>query len=322
MGESSSSNNSQANGDLKHTSKSEKYFLNGGDIYFLVGGCYFRVHSYFFLRESPTFERFLMKHIHNGRGDNVPNAIQIHQVTAQEFERFLWVFYNPIHGIYNAPVEDWKSILRLADMWCFTEVKALAVRELQKLDMLDVDRIALYQDCAVDEEHIFLLILRLCQRDYNLTYPEAQKVGMSTAVLVYQGREILRAAPGSGGKSPLPTGFDEQEAQQTLRDLLKDSSALRQPKTLNGFNGVNGAPLDFSKGPSNDHRGPGGPAVIADDLLDVQDGDFEWDFGDEGEDGLRGTTPPGPPIILNDGQSFSGTRANSSMSPDVPGAWL
>ncbi|KAG7091188.1 hypothetical protein E1B28_010239 [Marasmius oreades] len=231
---SDSNSNGQANGDLKRTGKSEKYFLNGADVFFLVGGSYFRVHSYFFLRESHKFEQFLSSNLHKGGGNDIHSAIQLNQVTAQEFERFLWVFYNPIHGVYDAPVEDWESILKLAHLWSFPEVKALAIRELQKLDMPDVDRITMYQDYAVEAELISPIILRLCQRDYNLDYAEAEKLGMSTAVLVYQGRELLRSAPGSGGRSPLPTGIDEQEAQQMINVLLKRSPAVA--RQANGAN--------------------------------------------------------------------------------------
>ncbi|KAL0579624.1 hypothetical protein V5O48_002396 [Marasmius crinis-equi] len=213
----------QMNGEFRRTYKSERYFLNGGDVFFLVGDCNFRVHSFFFIRESPTFQPFLLSHLNKGKGNSISTAIKLHKATPEEFERFLWVFYNEKWGIYDAPVETWESVLKLSHIWCFPEVKALAVRELQQLEFPAVDRAAMYQDHGVDEELIFPLIMELCRREDNLTFDEAQKLGMATAVCIYQGRELLRSAPGSGGKSPLPKGLDDQEAQAKLKELLTNS---------------------------------------------------------------------------------------------------
>ncbi|KAJ8076676.1 hypothetical protein AAF712_000309 [Marasmius tenuissimus] len=238
------SDKGQTNGEFRRTYKSDRYFLNGGDAYFLVGECNFRVHSYFFTRESPTFQSFLLSNFNNGRGTTIPTAIKLHKATSEEFERFLWVFYNEKWGIFQAPVEHWVSILKLSHIWCFPEVKALAVRELQQLRMPAVDRVAAYQNYEVDEELIFPLIMQLCRREDNLDFEEAQKLGMATAVCIYRGRELLRAAPGSGGKSPLPTGLDEQDAERQLKDILSRAS-IPKASGVNPFFSRPASPATF-----------------------------------------------------------------------------
>jgi len=57
----------------------------------------FRIHAYFFERDSPDFKEILSKGPPNGprMGSNEDNAIFVKNCTVEEFERFLWVFYIP-----------------------------------------------------------------------------------------------------------------------------------------------------------------------------------------------------------------------------------
>ena len=58
----------------------------------------FRVHRYFFERESLYFRNYLTVPASPGAvrtGVNDSNAIILDDVKASEFELFLWVFYNP-----------------------------------------------------------------------------------------------------------------------------------------------------------------------------------------------------------------------------------
>ncbi len=112
--------------------------------------------------------------------------------------------------LYDASVDDWNSILNLADKWDFYEVKELAVRELQKKKELDiVTKMALYQKYKVDKRHLVPLYASLCRRDIPLSLGEATILGMEATILVNTARERLRANPSDGGRSPLPTGLDD-----------------------------------------------------------------------------------------------------------------
>jgi hypothetical protein len=98
-----------------------KYYLPGGDLYVLVShftfvvfvnsltlpgtqinGTMFRIHSFFFNRESAFFRDVSASMDAVGsaeeneeKGKSEDRAIRVLDVTVEEFERFLWVFYNP-----------------------------------------------------------------------------------------------------------------------------------------------------------------------------------------------------------------------------------
>jgi hypothetical protein len=91
-----------------------EYYIRGGDLHFIVStlkdiyllnlsssqveNYRFRVHSFFFERESVYFQERLkaspsVKNLPDGSSDS--NAIQLDDVKSVAFERLLWVFYNP-----------------------------------------------------------------------------------------------------------------------------------------------------------------------------------------------------------------------------------
>jgi len=101
------------NQEFKQLRRHSHFYLNGGDLHFLVSSQHgdrfvvykirqldnqlFRVHRFFFERESrkfrdaflvPTSERFR-------KGDTESTAI-ILDVAVQDFEKLLGVFYNPL----------------------------------------------------------------------------------------------------------------------------------------------------------------------------------------------------------------------------------
>lgn len=118
-------------------------------------------------------------------------------------------------------MEDWSCILSLACRFRFPEVKKLAVRHLEKIDLDLVDRIALYQESNADEDILIPLYAQLCARDRTLSLVETHKLGYETAVMVFQAREHLRS-PSNRGKSPLPDDVEDGEVEDTIRDLMKE----------------------------------------------------------------------------------------------------
>ena len=67
------------------------------------------------------------------QGSFTSHPILLHDVTISELEQFLWVFYNPRLSIYDNTLENWDKIVRLAVLWGFENVLALAHREIDKL---------------------------------------------------------------------------------------------------------------------------------------------------------------------------------------------
>ena len=87
---------------------------------------------------------------------------------------------------------EWEVILRLADKWTFSEVKNLAVRELEKLTILDVDRIAIYEAHNVDRNLLVPSYSHLCEREEHLKVPEGLRLGMETTLSIANAREVAR----------------------------------------------------------------------------------------------------------------------------------
>ncbi|KAI9433651.1 hypothetical protein H4582DRAFT_980870 [Lactarius indigo] len=94
------------------------YDITGADAVFTTNDCMFRVHSYFFTRKSPYFRR-LWKVMGataetpidlsndgpvSGENDATaePYYVALDEVTTEELELLLWVFYNPDYSIYEA----------------------------------------------------------------------------------------------------------------------------------------------------------------------------------------------------------------------------
>ncbi|KAJ6593327.1 hypothetical protein B0H19DRAFT_918850, partial [Mycena capillaripes] len=198
----------------------ERYYINGGDLYCIAENKMFRIHRYFFERESKFFKEQLAVPATPGapRLGSEDSAIILDNVRSEDFAKLLWVFYNPKYSLYDATVEDWSTILELAHRWEFAEVKSLAIRELEKLTMSDIDRIVLYRKFAVDESFLVPRYAALCERPELLTVEEGLQLGMEVVIPLSRARECARNQPASGGRSPSPASLGDKE----LADIIKD----------------------------------------------------------------------------------------------------
>jgi hypothetical protein len=91
----------------------------------------FRVHSYFFTRESIAFQELIREN--PGQvplGSSPSSPLFLPDVSPEDLSTFLWVFYNPKLSIYTAPFKEWMIILAFAVDWGFAEIEELALREL------------------------------------------------------------------------------------------------------------------------------------------------------------------------------------------------
>lgn len=93
----------------------------------------------------------------------------------------------------KATQHDWKTILRIAAKWGFSEVRELAVRHLENTDIDLVNRIKLYKEHGVAQKHLFPLYVRLVERQELIRLDEAQILGMETLVMICSVRERIRA---------------------------------------------------------------------------------------------------------------------------------
>lgn len=198
-----------------------------------------------------------------GNGSSMTSAIILSDdfdITPEEFESFLKVFYNPCVSIYDIsfwflspeysrysyyqfeqPQQEWASILKLSNLWGFSNVKELAIEQLQYLDVPLVDRIVLYQDYQVGWELLAPLYVDLASRESTLDHEESRRLGFRTAIVIFQARERLRSLA-MGGRSPLPDDVGPEAAKEVISNIFDNVgpepsfTPPTSPKAkLNGF---------------------------------------------------------------------------------------
>uniref|UniRef100_A0A8H7Y8P3 BTB domain-containing protein n=1 Tax=Psilocybe cubensis TaxID=181762 RepID=A0A8H7Y8P3_PSICU len=213
------------NGAILHVERHPQYYISGADLSILVEHIQFRVHRYFFERESKYFASKLAGPASPGQqpvGSSDSSAVVLEDLTASQFENFLWVFYNPRYSIYEAGADVWETILTLAERWSFPEVKSLSVRELEKKSLTDVKRIKLYHLNNVDRNILIPRYAALCEREEPLTLEEGLDLGMETTLMIAKGREEVRAARlPSGARSPLTPTVHGEDLRAVIRELFK-----------------------------------------------------------------------------------------------------
>ncbi|KAJ2930147.1 hypothetical protein H1R20_g6969, partial [Candolleomyces eurysporus] len=205
---STSRSTSSVDEKMKYLELHSKYYLVGGDL--------------FVLREAKNFYTKLLDPVSPGdekRGTSETNAIRVESVTVEEFEHFLWVFYNPRYDIYEADLKVWFSILRLAHRWGFPQVTEFALREIKRReDEIDlVRRIVLYQNYNAPAEYLVPLYAQLCARATSPTDEETSLLGIEQTLKVFVARERIRS---SGGVSPLPSGTKETDTYPAISSVL------------------------------------------------------------------------------------------------------
>ncbi|KAF8648497.1 hypothetical protein AX16_006206 [Volvariella volvacea WC 439] len=168
------------------------YYIQGGDLHVVVEDVQFRVHSHFFERESPRFQRLLNCPVpgseRSGRSESA--ALKLEDVPASDFVVLLKIFYNPKFNIYDTfKTDDWITLLRVSTQWQFPEVRSLAIRQLESAYMPIIDRVRIYQENRVDEQILYWRYRELCSRPEGLTLLEATQLGLETSIRIFQVRE-------------------------------------------------------------------------------------------------------------------------------------
>jgi hypothetical protein len=192
------------------------------------------VHRYFFARDSAWFRDKLPYPLPpgettKGSSDNLPLVLE--GISKTDFERLLWVFYNPKYSIYNASIEEWTSILKLAHIWDFIEVKELAIRGLEALQIPALQKIALYQTYEVDRNLLQAAFTALTVRDEPIAVEEGREIGLETALQVTLARETARA-PRRVGNPRSPVNIAGVDLDALINSVF--SLSLASPGAADG----------------------------------------------------------------------------------------
>ncbi|KAH8996788.1 hypothetical protein EDB92DRAFT_1942399 [Lactarius akahatsu] len=200
------------------------YFIHEADVTFKVEDYVFRVHKYFFTRESSYFRRLFEPSqflVQDPPGSSEANPIILEGISSDAFACFLWVFYNPKYSIYDATPGQWSSILGLAQKWGFRDVELLCIRELEKLDLSPVDRIHIYQRFGLDTTLLIDSYATLTTREEPIGLEEGVKLGLRTSLQIARAREMSRGPDtGVGPLTPSPVQLDAPKLHGLLSEIF------------------------------------------------------------------------------------------------------
>ena len=125
--------------------------------------------------------------------------------------------------------------MTLAHQWGFSEVKALAIRELENHSIPPLRKIVLYQKYEIDRKLLKPSLTALTIRDEPLAYEEGREIGLETAMDLAKAREIARSPVFSGKKSGnprSPVNLAGAELDVLIKDIFHlPSSAEADPST-------------------------------------------------------------------------------------------
>ncbi|KAH9976100.1 hypothetical protein BGW80DRAFT_1157200, partial [Lactifluus volemus] len=166
------------------------FFFDDGNITFLVGGFLYRVHRYFFCRDSSEFKERLSR-LSNQKGPSPHPVISLNDVKSADFDAFLSVLYPPNFNMSQKhSFKEWSSILDLSTRWGFTSIRELAIRCLEPPSAHH--RLLLARKYGVDQ-WVLPALSELCERPQPLNVDEARFMDFEDIVLVGSVRERVRS---------------------------------------------------------------------------------------------------------------------------------
>ncbi|KAF6761159.1 hypothetical protein DFP72DRAFT_803918 [Ephemerocybe angulata] len=171
-----------------------RFFFQDGNVIFMVEGTLFKVHKFFFQRDSPIFNSmFTLPPPNNDRpeGEVEDNPIVLQGFKATDFERFLSILY-PLNFLNCdlTTADEWTSVLAISSMWEFASLRLLAIDKLSHITNA-VDRIALGK--RFDLPHwVTPAYFDLCTRGEPLNQDEGEKLGMADVIKIGQIRHQIR----------------------------------------------------------------------------------------------------------------------------------
>lgn len=112
-------------------------------------------------------------------------------------------------------------------MWEFIEVKELAIRGLESLQIPALQKITLYQSYEVDRNRLQAAYTALTVRDEPITIEEGRELTLETALQLARAREFARAPVSSGRRAAnprSPVNLAGDELHTLINDLFQLSS--------------------------------------------------------------------------------------------------
>ncbi|KDQ53596.1 hypothetical protein JAAARDRAFT_209942 [Jaapia argillacea MUCL 33604] len=176
-----------SSGALIIPKKHDSFYMDYDMAVFLVEDTLFRVHSFFFKRDSEYFRTLLSQY--GPSSEKCP--VQLDGVSVADLETFLGVLYPSDFSKHTATtVDEWTSVLALATKWSFTTIRSLAIRELFPLAS-PIDKIVVGRQYDIPE-WLQDAYIAVCERPEALTKKEGERLGLDEVIKISQLRQDVR----------------------------------------------------------------------------------------------------------------------------------
>ncbi|KAG2054363.1 hypothetical protein BDR06DRAFT_955336 [Suillus hirtellus] len=219
-----------------------QYYLRDGNIIFHVERTLFRVHRYFFERESLFFLQAFAR-VPQGETTDT-SAFRLDEVTVADFTKILWVWYSPSYrrGSLSEPKEHWLTILELSTKWQFPNMQKLAIDELEQLDIEPIEKITMYNRYGIDKLLLLPAYKLLCRRTTRITDEEGEQLGVPTLLRIFEARERAgsaaerrRTGQMQGRRAGATSAdADDEELEQILIDVFELNSRYSRLVSVRG----------------------------------------------------------------------------------------
>ncbi|KZP25146.1 hypothetical protein FIBSPDRAFT_687255, partial [Athelia psychrophila] len=109
-------------------------------------------------------------------------------ISTRDLDLFLSILYPLSFGLYSvSTVDEWSSILHLADKWSFESVRALAITQLAPIAS-PIDKIVLGRRYGVNE-WLSGAYGAVCVQPAALTLDEGRRLGVDDVIRIYAIRQ-------------------------------------------------------------------------------------------------------------------------------------
>ncbi|KAF7289297.1 BTB domain-containing protein [Mycena indigotica] len=176
-----------------------RFYFRDGNVIFKVEDTLYRVHRYFFDRDSVIFSSMFTLPPGAGQrpeGETPESPILLEGVKKLDFDRFLTILYpsNFLTRDTHSAIE-WTSVLSLATRWDFVSLRTLAITKLAALtsSISPAERIAIARAYDI-QEWLAPAFFTLCTRAEALTLAEGRCLGLDDSIRVGQVRQAIRYA--------------------------------------------------------------------------------------------------------------------------------
>jgi hypothetical protein len=118
------------------------------------------------------------------------------------------------------------------------------VRELEKIDIEPVEKIAVYHEYSINKVYLVPSYIAVCKRDKPLSFTEGMRLGMETVLRIADARERARqCAAESGIRTPTYDDFEDNELESMVREVFGIASRPTSPtpQTSPSFSYSNGS---------------------------------------------------------------------------------